>query len=164
MWYFVRLYFTELLQTEIIFWVFLLKTMCGEMMRDLKSDVSDFIKDFCFESGDRFWGMEMKKVGKGFRHILFQGKILAIMWCRRKLSVLWCLGGNWGEQGLEVKWQGKEKILKSMVAQSEKIIFLSVCYFDFVFVLYDVRQVWWDLVKNWTLFYMVCFENDCRFL
>ena len=40
---------------------------------------------------------------------------------------------------------------------------LSVFYFDFVFVQYDVRQVWRDLVKPWTLFYMVCFGDYCRF-
>ena len=41
--------------------------------------------------------------------------------------------------------------------------FQFVFYFDFVFVQYDVRQVWRDFVKTWTLFYMVCFGDDRRF-
>ena len=45
-----------------------------------------------------------------------------------------------------------------------RFFLLSVFYFDIVFAQYDVRQVWWDLVKTWTLFYMVSLGDDCRFL
>ena len=48
------------------------------------------------------------------------------MWCLRKLSILWCQGCIWDVEGLRGKMirKGKKKrILKSMVAQSEKRIY-----------------------------------------
>ena len=95
--------------------------------KDLKSSVSGFIKRlFCFESGHRFHGPDKKWLEgfgwKGFGRNLFHGKILTIMWCRRKLSILLCLGCGWGEERRERqsdKERQNERILKSMVAQGE---------------------------------------------
>ena len=39
----------------------------------------------------------------------FIEKILTLMWCRRKLSILWCLGCTQGEGGVRGKWSGKAK-------------------------------------------------------
>ena len=42
--------------------------VAGKVGRDLKSNISSFIKlfgfFFCFENGDRFWGVDKKEVGK----------------------------------------------------------------------------------------------------
>ena len=51
----------------------------GKLGRDLKSNVLGFIKDFCFENGDKFQEVDKKEVGKnlcerGFWHDLFHGK------------------------------------------------------------------------------------------
>ena len=39
----------------------------------------------------------------------FMENILTIMWCHKKLSVLWFLRWNLGEEGLRVIWLGKAK-------------------------------------------------------
>ena len=87
--YFVRVlfYLHELLQDTLFSEFFYLKAceesgggivVAGKVGRDLKSNVSGFIKDFCFESGYRFW-VDKKEIGKGlcetgFWHDLFHGK------------------------------------------------------------------------------------------
>ena len=73
------------------------------------------------------------------------------MWCRRKFSIFWCLGCNWGEEGLRGKWSGKAKgrdSKKNDGTEWKNVFFPAVFDFDFVFFQYDVHQVWWDLVKN----------------
>ena len=53
--------------------------------KDLKSNVSDFIKDFCFESGDRFLGADKKKVGKGFGERDFGMTRFIERYCRKRV-------------------------------------------------------------------------------
>ena len=91
-----------------------------------------------------FRELKRKKPGrvcvKGvFGMTCFMEKILTIMWCRRRLSTLWCLGCNWGEEGLRVKVSGKSKtIFKSIVAHSKQNIFSPIRFlFWFCF-----RLVW----------------------
>ena len=72
----------------------------------------------------------------------FMEKILTIMWCCRKLSLLWCLGCNWGEEELKGKWLGKAKRKDSQkyggTEWKNVFFFVSVFYFNFVFIQYDV--------------------------
>ena len=61
--------------------------------------------------------------------------ILAILWCCRRSSILWCLGSNWGEEGLRDKVNQK-----------------------------GVSKVWWHRVKKMFLFsvrflYWFCFRS-----
>ena len=91
MWYFVRALFHihELFQAWDYFMSFFYLKACeesrggivvaGKVGRDLKLNVTGFIKDFCFESGNRFLVVDKKEVGKGlcergFWHDLSHGK------------------------------------------------------------------------------------------
>ena len=180
MWYFICFCFfiSNFFRQRLFSEFFLFKSMWGEMIswwrvysccrkagRDLKSNVYQVsLKIFFY----------VLKVEIDFRELLrkswegfgFHGKILTMMWCHRKLSILWCLGFVLGVRKVcNANWLGKTKVKHSQKYGGTEwhFFFLSVFYFDFVFLQYDVRQVWWDLVKTWTLFYMICFGNDRRF-
>ena len=63
------------------------------------------------------------------------------MWCRRKLSILWCLGCNWGQEGLRCKWLGKAKGKDSQKYSGTewKNVFFFLIRFVFWFCF---RSVW----------------------
>ena len=75
---------------------------------------------------------------RGFGITCFMEKILTILWCLRKLSILLCLGCNWGEEGIRGKVIRKTKRKGVWSHRVKKNFFLlSVFYFCF-------HLVWWS--------------------
>ena len=113
------LFHLDLLQRETVFWVFLLNSMWGDMIwwwmwyicsrkagRNLKSNVSGFVKDFFVLKVDIDFRELIRKMSwrvwiKGVLAYLVSWKV--IDYNVRKLSILWCLGCNWSEERLRGK-------------------------------------------------------------
>ena len=75
--------------------------------------------------------------------------ILAILWCCRRSSILWCLGSNWGEEGLrdKVNQKGVSKVWWHRVKKNVFVLrpFSLLILFSFSMMFARCGEIWKNL-------------------